>query len=95
MIIKWSDEALDDLRSLYDYISADNPIAAQKLAMAIVNSIKTNLPGNPRIGRPGRINGTRELVITNTPYIVPYRVTSGVIQILRVYHGARRWPDRM
>jgi toxin ParE1/3/4 len=95
MIITWSDEALDDLRSLHDYISADNPIAAQKLAMAIVNAIETNLPGNPQIGRPGRINGTRELVITNTPCIVPYRVKSGVIQVLRVYHGARRWPDRM
>jgi toxin ParE1/3/4 len=95
VIIKWSDEALEDLRSLHDYISAHNPVAAQKLAMTIVNSIETNLPDNPRIGRPGRINGTRELVITNTPYIVPYRVTSGVIQILRVYHGARRWPDRM
>jgi toxin ParE1/3/4 len=95
MIIRWSEEALEDLRSLRDYVSADNPIAAQKLAMQIVSSVETNLPDNPHMGRPGRVNGTRELVITNTSYIVPYRVHSGVIQVLRVYHGARRWPDRL
>lgn len=95
MIIRWSDEALADLRELQTYISADNPITAQKLAMTIVNSVETNLPDNPHIGRPGRVNGTRELVITNTSYIVPYRIPSGVIQVLRVYHGARRRPDRM
>jgi toxin ParE1/3/4 len=95
MIVKWSEEALDDLRSLQAYISADNPLAAQKLAMPIVDSIETNLPDNPHIGRPGRVAGTRELVITNTSYIVPYRIQSGAVQVLRVYHGARRWPDRM
>jgi toxin ParE1/3/4 len=95
MIIRWSDEALEDLRSLRDYVSADNPVVAQKLALQIVNSVETNLPDNPHMGRPGRVNGTRELVITNTSYIVPYRVHSGVIQVLRVYHGARRWPEQM
>jgi toxin ParE1/3/4 len=95
MNIKWSDEALEDLRSLHAYISNDNPDAAQKLAMAIVNAVETNLPANPHMGRPGRVNGTRELVITNTSYIVPYRMKAGVIQVLRVYHSARRWPDRL
>jgi toxin ParE1/3/4 len=95
MIIRWSDEALEDLRSLHAYISADNPAAAQKLAMRIVNAVETNLPDNLHMGQPGRVNGTRELVITNTSYIVPYRVQAGVIQILRVYHGARRWSDRL
>jgi toxin ParE1/3/4 len=51
------------------------------------------LPDNPRMGRPGRVPGTRELVIGQTPYIVPYRLQRGVIQILRVFHGARRWPQ--
>jgi len=50
------------------------------------------LPNNPHI-RPGRVPGTRELVIPQTLYIVPYRVQRDVIQILRVYDGARRWPD--
>jgi toxin ParE1/3/4 len=95
MIIRWSEDALEDLRSLRAYISADNPLAAQTLAMQIVHAVETNLPDNPHMGRPGRVNGTRELVITNTAYIVPYRVQSGAIQVLRVYHGARRWPERM
>jgi toxin ParE1/3/4 len=95
MIIRWSEEALEDLRSLQAYISAENPAAAQKLAMQIVNAVENNLPDNPHMGRPGRVNGTRELVISNTSYIVPYRIQAGVIQVLRVYHGARRWPERM
>ena len=48
----------------------------------------------PAIGRPGRVEGTRELVIADTPYIVPYRVEDGVVQIITVLHNAQRWPDR-
>ena len=95
MNIEWSDEALADLSSLHAFIAKDNPAAAQKVAMTIVESVETNLPDNPHIGRQGRVNGTRELVITHTPYIVPYRIKSDTIQVLRVYHGARRWPDRL
>ena len=95
MNIEWSDEALSDLASLHAFITKDNPAAAQKVAMTIVASVETNLPDNPHIGRPGRVSGTRELVITHTPYIVPYRIKSDTIQVLRVYHGARRWPDRL
>jgi toxin ParE1/3/4 len=51
------------------------------------------LPVNPHMGRPGRVPGTRELVIRRTRYIVPYRVHGETLQILRVYHSARRWPD--
>jgi toxin ParE1/3/4 len=51
------------------------------------------LADHPEIGRPGRIPGTRELVITNTPFVVPYRVRGDLIEVLSVFHGARRWPD--
>ena len=95
MNIEWSDEAIADLKSLHAFIAKDNPNAARKLAMTIVASVETNLPSNPHMGRPGRVNGSRELVISNTPYIVPYRVKSGTVQVLRVYHGARRWPDQL
>jgi toxin ParE1/3/4 len=95
MNIKWSDHALEDLRDLHAYIYADNPLAAQKIAILIVNAVETNLPDNPNMGRSGRVNRTRELVISNTPYIVPYRIKLGVVQVLRVYHGARRWPEKM
>jgi toxin ParE1/3/4 len=53
------------------------------------------IPENPRIGRPGRVPESRELVVAHTPYIVPYRLRPGTIEVLGVYHGARRWPDRL
>ena len=71
MNIQWSDEAIDDLRNLHAFIARDNPAAARKMALTIVEAVETDLPGNPRMGRPGRVNGTRELVITHTPYVVP------------------------
>ena len=61
--------------------------------LRVLHDIEHLLPDNPHMGRAGRVPGTRELVIPQTPYIVPYRVQGEVIQILRVYHGARRWPD--
>jgi toxin ParE1/3/4 len=94
MKIKWSVEALEDLQSLGAFIAKDNPSAATAVAMRIVEAIEDNLPLNPHIGRPGRVAGTRELVIPNTPYIVPYRIQTGTVHILRIYHGARRWPDQ-
>ncbi len=95
MNIKWSDEALEDLRSLQADIARDSPTAATKVAMVIIESVENNLSENPQISRPGRVSGTRELVIAQTSYIVPYRVQAGTIQILRVYHGASRWPEQM
>ena len=88
----WSPEAIDDLAALREFIELDDPAAAHRVALHIVENIETLLPANLKMGRPGRVPGTRELVIPNTPYIVPYRVIDNTIQILRVYHGARRWP---
>ena len=92
MIVIWSDEAIDDLASLRAYISKDSLLSARRVASMIVDSVEALLPANPKIGRPGRISGTRELVIPHTPYIVPYRLRDGAVNVLRVYHGARRWP---
>lgn len=93
MTVIWSPEAIEDLIALRAYIAEDDPAAARRVVLRIVASIEQLLPNNPHIGRPGRVPGTRELVIPRTPYIVPYRVQRSAIQILRVYHGARRWPD--
>jgi toxin ParE1/3/4 len=49
----------------------------------------------PRVGRPGRVDGTRELVIHHTPYIVAYRVVENTVIVLRVLHGAQQWPERL
>jgi len=95
MNILWSPEAVNDLMSLRAYIAADNPAAARKVALHIMHNIEQLLPDNPQLGRPGRVPGTRELVIPNTPFIVPYRLQRNTMQILRIYHGSRRWPDSL
>lgn len=92
MQIRWLEFAVSDLDGLYEYIAENNPAAAKDVAKRILRSVKyLNL--QPGIGRPGRISGTRELVIPGTPYIIPYRIKNNIIEILRVLHGAMQWPD--
>jgi toxin ParE1/3/4 len=95
MNIVWSPEAIEDLISLRAYIAEDDPAAARRIALRIVQHIEQLLPNHSHLGRPGRVPGTRELVIPMTPYTVPYRVHRDRIEILRVYHGARRWPESL
>ncbi len=90
----WSPEAIEDLSSLRTYIEQDDPKAARRVALRIVQNVELLLAENPEMGRLGRVPGTRELVIPRTPFIVPYRIVMNTVQILRVYHGARRWPAR-
>ena len=93
MKIVWSPEAVEDLVSLRAYIAEDSPTTARRTVRLIIENIEQFLPDNPQTGRAGRVPGTRELVNPRTPYIVPYRLQRTTIQILRVYHAARRWPD--
>jgi toxin ParE1/3/4 len=65
------------------------------VVLQVIQTVEQLLSDNPQIGRAGRVPGSRELVIPRTPYIVPYRFQRTTIQILRVYHGARRWPDSL
>jgi toxin ParE1/3/4 len=95
MNILWSPEAIEDLTSLRAHIAQDDPVAARGVVLHIIHNIEKLLPDNPQMGRPGRVPGMRELVIPKTPFIVPYRLQRNVIQILRVYHGARRWPESL
>ena len=81
------------LDAIREYIAADDPAAAIRLIERIRAAVE-RLAASPEIGRPGRVTGTRELVIPGTPYIVPYRVGGEVVQIITVLHGAQRWPDR-
>ncbi len=52
------------------------------------------LTKNPAMGRPGRVSGTRELVVADTSYLVPYRVRANAVEILRVFHASRKWPNK-
>jgi toxin ParE1/3/4 len=85
MKLTWSPEAIDDLVSLRAQISGDDPAAAKRVALLILHCIEELLPPNLQLGHPGRVPGTRELVIPKTPFIVPYRVHNEMLQILRVY----------
>jgi toxin ParE1/3/4 len=91
----WSPEAIADIGAIRAYIEQDDPAAARRVAMQIVDAVATLLASHPGMGRPGRVPGTRELIVPRTPFIVPYRVRGSAIEILRVYHGARRWPERL
>ena len=75
------------------YLSDENPYAAKELHERI-GAVVAELIENPYTGRPGRVPGTRELVITNTSYILPYHIRQNRLEILRVYHGARKWPKQ-
>ena len=93
MKLIWSPQSLHDLTAVHAYISQEDPEAARAVVLRIVSLVEEKLPGLPHIGRPGRVEGTRELVVPGTPFIVPYRVKSQTVEILRIYHAARRWPS--
>jgi toxin ParE1/3/4 len=90
MTVRWTPTSLRDLDSLHSYISEDNATAAIDLVETLLKGIEA-LTRNPQMGRPGRVAGSRELVIS--PYVIAYRPRKSVIEILGITHGARRWPD--
>jgi toxin ParE1/3/4 len=90
--VRWLRTALANLNAEAEYIARDNPAAALRVVTAITTAVE-QLANHPALGRAGRVPGTRELVVADTPYITPYRVHSGALEILRVFHGARRWPS--
>lgn len=93
MRIVWSAPARDDLREIFVYIAEENPNAARRL-LGIIREKAIALLDNPYIGRTGRVEGTRELVLSGTNYILPYRIIEQEIQVLAVLHGAQQWPDQ-
>jgi toxin ParE1/3/4 len=80
---------LANLDAEAEYIAEDNPAAVQKIFRAVDLMKK-----EPAMGRAGRVAGTRELVVAETPYIIPYRVRGDAVEILRVFHAAREWPEK-
>jgi len=92
--IEWSPVALDDRDRIFDYydIEQDSPRAAILVDERIGRQIEV-LIDHPEFGRPGRVDDTRELVISKTPYVVAYHIIGDTIRILRVLHGKQLWPD--
>ncbi len=91
MEVRWSPEAAADFTAIVRYIRQDNPSAALRVARAIYNAV-AQLNTFPNRGRSGKIDGTRELPLTSLPFVVVYRVRENVVEIVRLLHGAQRWP---
>jgi toxin ParE1/3/4 len=89
--VRWLAGAADSLEAIHEYLAQDNVAAADRMVEIVLAAV-SRLSEHPNMGRPGRVLGTRELVISGASYIIPYRVRAERIEILRVYHGARRWP---
>ncbi len=87
----WRRVALTDLEEIRRYITRQNPQAGSRMRTRIRSAVG-RLAEQPNLGRAGRVEDTRELVIAGTPYIVVYRVLDNRLRILAVIHGARRWP---
>ncbi|AHE53095.1 type II toxin-antitoxin system mRNA interferase toxin, RelE/StbE family [Sphingomonas sanxanigenens] len=88
--IYWTPEATQDRDDIYNWIDADNPSAAADLDELIEQKAAALAP-HPALGRPGRVAGTRELVVHRN-YVLVYDVAGDAVRILRVLHARRQWP---
>ena len=94
MTIVWSPRAIEHLAHLRAYIARDNPKAANRIASALLEAVE-RLAELPNLGRPGRVAGTRELVVSSTPYVIPYRLRADRLEVIAVFHARQKWPKRL
>lgn len=90
---KWTPKALDDLYLIEQYIAEENPQASVDLTKKIILTVVEQLSKFQNIGRAGRVYGTRELIVTKTPYIAVYKVRQDTVEVVRVLHSSMQWPD--
>ncbi len=90
--VRWLRQALKNLEQAYDYIAVDDLDAAIAIVLKI-QAATEQLAEFPLMGRVGRVEGPRELVIGGTPFIVIYRVKGQAVEILRVLHASRKYPN--
>ena len=93
MRVRWLRKALRNLDEEATYIASDDAKAARLVVERVVGAVAM-LADQPGLGRPGRVPGTRELIVKKTRYIVPYRVRGQTVEILRVFHSSRRLPEK-
>ncbi|MBU2835157.1 type II toxin-antitoxin system RelE/ParE family toxin [Acidithiobacillus thiooxidans] len=91
--VRWSSVAWQQYQDAMDFVAADKPQAALEQDASITSAV-ARLGAFPRMGRAGRLRGTRELVVSGTPFIVVYRIQdeAGEVQVIRFLHGAQQWP---
>ncbi|MSV30766.1 MAG: type II toxin-antitoxin system RelE/ParE family toxin [Bryobacterales bacterium] len=90
----WSRRAIRHLVSLREHIERDSGRNAARIAERILKAVEI-LQAQPEIGRPGRVLGTRELVVPGTPYIIPYRMRRERLELIAVFHGRQKWPPKL
>jgi toxin ParE1/3/4 len=91
MQLRWTSEAADDLERIADYLLVQTPDRATELVRTVY-AAPSALLSFPNRGRPGKMEGTRELVLARLPYIVVYKVIGDVVFVVRILHGAQKWP---
>ena len=94
MKVVWSRRAIRHLVYLREYIQKDSEQNAALVAKRILKASDV-LQSHPEMGRPGRVVGTRELIVPDTPYIIPYRVRRERLELIAVFHGRQKWPVKM
>ena len=92
MRVRWTTDAADDLERICDYIAQSRPDSARRVAQSVIERIGT-LETFPHPGRPGRVPGTREITFPPFPFVAVYEVHEEQIVVLRILHGAQRWPQ--
>ena len=94
MTVVWSPRAIGHLSNLRAFIASENPDAAARKPATLLVAVD-RLVALPNLGRPGRVPGTRELVVAGTRYVIPYRVRGDRLEIIAVFHGRQRWPKHL
>ena len=91
MRVRWTTDAADDLERICDYIAQSRPDSGRRVAQSVIERIDT-LETFPHLGRLGRVHGTREIAFPPHPFVAVYEVEEEQIVVLRILHGAQRWP---
>jgi plasmid stabilization system protein ParE len=94
MNVVWSRRAIRNLIQLREHIEKYSEQNAALVADRILRAVVL-IQSHPEIGQPGRVVGTRELVIPDTPYVIPYRVRRGRLELIAVFHGRQKWPTKL
>jgi len=92
--VRWTMPAANQLQSIFEYIAANNPTAAYRTVRRIREAILLTAR-MPYSGRIGRVEGTRELTVSGTSYLVAYKIVDNMIHVLAILHGAQEWPGSL
>jgi len=87
--VQWTNKAIKRLEEIEAYIGQESPSAAKKVILTIIKKTATHLSKYPDSGKPGRLMGTRELLFSDSPYLVVYTVRSNIVTILTIFHTSQ------